>query len=219
MMDPVESITANYSGMAVLHRLKFAVDKASSTDVKMTAGRALLTALKSSSCVEMYKQQCDFFGSKLGPEFILDAAWVEENERKNQRLENTLESQLHTTKSEKGKENIRIAHLNYGDFMYSQGNLEEAVKQYNRMRDCCTTVEQMAEMYLRITIAHLDMGQYSYAATNLGRGESAGSSDPVMQSSFRILGGRTLQRTPRSQLCALWIACSSRQGCWIPKAP
>ena len=63
-----------------------------------------------------------------------------------------LEGELNHNKSNLVKESIRQGYNELGQYHYSRGDLNQAMKFYVRTRDYCTSNRHMAEMCVRLSV-------------------------------------------------------------------
>ena len=58
------------------------------------------------------------------------------------------------------KESIRQGYNELGQYHYSRGDLNQAMKFYVRTRDYCTSNRHMAEMCVRVIQVSVDLNNY-----------------------------------------------------------
>jgi COP9 signalosome complex subunit 1 len=80
------------------------------------------------------------------PAVPIDQDWVNQVQRENKLLSDTLESELKAAKSNLVKEEIRMCHMKLGDYFYKKGDLPSAMKNYVRTRDYCMTSQNVLDM-------------------------------------------------------------------------
>ena len=84
--------------------------------------------------------------SKGQPAVPIDQDWVNQVQRENKSLADSLENALKAAKANLSKEDIRMCHIRLGDYFYNKGDLPSAMKNYVRTRDYCMTSQNVLDM-------------------------------------------------------------------------
>lgn len=66
-----------------------------------------------------------------------------------------------------------MGYNDFGDFYYAHGQLGEALKNYVRTRDYCTTAKHIIHMCLNVILASIEMGQFTHVLSYVTKAEQA----------------------------------------------
>ncbi|KAL9543316.1 hypothetical protein MBANPS3_008170 [Mucor bainieri] len=103
----------------------------------------------------------------------IDQDWVNQKQRENKSLADSLENELKVAKANLAKEDIRMCHIKLGDYFYNKGDLPSAMKNYVRTRDYCMTSQDVLDMCFHTIKVYLDDCNYSHVVqTYISRAES-----------------------------------------------
>ncbi|GJD11695.1 COP9 signalosome complex subunit 1 [Galdieria sulphuraria] len=135
---------------------------------------ALLLALDETKAetrdVQLYKRLLEKL-KETGQVSILQDEWettvVREDSKEVERLETELQRYRHNMI----KDSIRMAYGDLGDFQYSKGNLEEALRNYLKMRDYCVSSQQITDMCLKIIQCAIILGNFSVVESYVQKAE------------------------------------------------
>lgn len=95
--------------------------------------------------------------SKGQPPVSIDQDWINQVQRENKALLDSLESELKAAKGSLNKEEIRRCHIKLGDYYYKKGDLPSAMKNYVRTRDYCMTSQNVLDMcFNTIKVNHVN---------------------------------------------------------------
>ena len=98
--------------------------------------------------------------------------WLSSTEQKVSTKYDFIDKSLSDAKGTTVKESIRLAYVELANFLYSRGNLNEAVENFLRTQDYCTMSKHACEMCLSVINAYIDMGNFRYVNTYIAKGES-----------------------------------------------
>ncbi|KAI8368221.1 26S proteasome subunit RPN7-domain-containing protein [Radiomyces spectabilis] len=101
-----------------------------------------------------------------------DQQWIAQIENENKPLLEQLEAELKHHKSNLSKENIRLTHVKLGDYYYNIGDYANALKNYVRTRDYCTTSQHLLDMCLNAIKVNITDGHFSHVQTYVARAEA-----------------------------------------------
>ncbi len=79
----------------------------------------------------------------MGPTF--PPTWYDETSKQAEQIQKKLEADLAAGKANVVKEVIRSGYMELGDFFYRRGDLIQAMKNYLRSRDYCSSPRNIAE--------------------------------------------------------------------------
>ncbi|GJQ15171.1 hypothetical protein GpartN1_g6962.t1 [Galdieria partita] len=136
---------------------------------------ALLLALAETKAetrdVELYKRLLERLKEVGQVHIPLESEWetsvVKEDSKEVERLETELQRYRHNMI----KDSIRMAYGDLGDFQYSKGNLEEALRNYLKMRDYCVSSQQITDMCLKIIQCAIILGNFSLVESYVQKAE------------------------------------------------
>ena len=179
----LESIVSSYAPAAAVRRLLFISERAESESLVLDALRHAADLLKKGDNTGAYATVVERIGGRLGPEYELDQAWVEETDRRAAKRQEILDAELNGYKTNMIKESIRMGHNDLGDFHRERGDLQTAFKCYVRTRDYCTTPRHVIQMCLNVVRVGVESENYAhvgnYASKALSLPDASVAADPA----------------------------------------
>ncbi|WFD01183.1 hypothetical protein MYAM1_003944 [Malassezia yamatoensis] len=130
-------------------------------------------ALKAAKVIQEHTQAVDLYQSAMqlanAPK---DDQWLQHAQSKIKREHEKLIGELRMYQNNVISESIRMAYQDLGDHYRQAGKFEEALLQYEHMREYCTTNEHALEMYIRAMQAAYDLQQYATVLAYVDKAES-----------------------------------------------
>mmetsp|Transcript_18915 Transcript_18915/g.49627 ORF Transcript_18915/g.49627 Transcript_18915/m.49627 type:complete len:475 (-) Transcript_18915:524-1948(-) len=161
----LEGYIIRYSGHTKIARLQLIAQTCPALQVE--AYQLLMRELRTGLNVELYSK----LAGELGPQFDTSPGWAEETDRKARQTQERLEGELNQNKSNLVKESIRQGYNELGQYHYSRGDLNQAMKFYVRTRDYCTSNRHMAEMCVRVIQVSVDLNNYVQVSNHVSKAE------------------------------------------------
>jgi len=138
----------------------------------------------------LYKTISDLLTEKLGQSYVVDLSWIDSANKKAEQTYERLELELTNAKTQLIKDDTRNAHSKLGDFHYSRGDLNAALKSYVRMRDYCTTSNHILQMCLNTIKVSIELSNYSHVVNYVAKAEQTPDlKDKVIISKLKIASG------------------------------
>lgn len=100
-----------------------------------------------------------------------DSGWIQSVDARNAAEREKLELEMRNYQNNLIKESIRMAHRDLGDHFKGTGDLQEALKAYNKTRDYCSTTEHVVEMCLNVIEVSLRLENWANVLTFVGKAE------------------------------------------------
>ncbi|RKP22424.1 26S proteasome subunit RPN7-domain-containing protein [Syncephalis pseudoplumigaleata] len=162
-------------GHVKIERLVFIAERCSSLQVE--AYRLALAEIKANTLnAKRYKQLILKLNAALESHgqspMEFDAQWVEQTETKVKRRYDELEADLKGFRSNLIKESIRIGLHELADHHYAYGDLNNALRNYSRAREYCSTAAQTIENCLSIVRISHEMNNMSQVASQVIKAQS-----------------------------------------------
>jgi len=184
----LDTYVQNYSGHTKVIRLVFISERC--PPIQGEALRLAIQELKKSVNTVSYKETSDKAADILGSSFRADQSWIDSVDKKSQQQLERLELELNNHKTNLQKEAIRQGHMDLGDFHYSRGDLNSALKCYVRTRDYCTTTSHILSMCLAVIKVAIEMSNYSHVANYVTKAEQTPDlSDASIHAKLRAAAG------------------------------
>ncbi|KAG6807965.1 hypothetical protein H0H93_000770, partial [Arthromyces matolae] len=99
--------------------------------------------------------------------------WAEETNAKNNTDRTKLEVELKTYTHNMIKESVRMAHRDLGLYYRSVGEYSTALKHFAKMREFCTTSQQILDMCLSVLEVLLEQRHYSHIPNYVFKADAA----------------------------------------------
>ncbi|THU55096.1 hypothetical protein C4D60_Mb11t02970 [Musa balbisiana] len=101
------------------------------------------------------------------------------------------------------KESIRMGFNDLADFFYDHGQLGDALKNYVRTRDYCTTSKHLIHMCLSVILVSIELGQFMHVSNYVSKAEQTPEQlDLVTHSKLRCAAGLAYLETKKYKLAA-----------------
>ena len=181
----IEAYASRYSGFNKLQRLLF-IARMSSVPTKLETYKVLIEECRKGSNTIMYATACQGIASLEDNVVVCDNDWIQNTNQKSKMKLDQLESDLANAKSAMIKETIRICYMELADFYYQRGSLQEAMKNYTKARDHCSTARLGVELCLHIISVANDMGSIRHMTSHLTKAESTETNDPITKSKMKV---------------------------------
>jgi len=198
--DPfdVEAVASNYSSHAKVDHLLYIAKASKDKDLRAEALRqALEEAKQAGNLAHVRAIASAGYGEP-------DAEWETAAEAQAQQHQQKLEADLATSKSNMVKESVRMAHRDLGDFFYKIGDLQNAFKSYVRMRDYCSTPEQIIAMCLAVIKVGFEINNLVHVSNYVQKAEQVPdvAEDAVVTSKLRSAAGLSMLKTKKYKAAA-----------------
>lgn len=162
----LSAIAASYSSHARTDRLIFVAETSQDRSVQLEAVRLALQDVKAAVNLEAFKKLV-----ALGATSEADEEWAAAATQKVASRQAKLEADLAESKAGMIKESIRMAHKDIADFFYAIGDLQSAFRSYVRMRDHCSTPNQILAMCLAIIKVAFEVGNHVHVNNYVKKAE------------------------------------------------
>lgn len=170
---------------------------------------ALLLALNETKAetrdVELYRRLVEKLRETGETNIPLEEEWETTVLREDAKEVERLETELQRYRHNMIKDSIRMAYGDLGDFLYSKGNLEEALRNYLKMRDYCVSAQQITDMCLKVIQCAIMLGSFSLVESYVQKAEQIPevSNDEVGSTSvvYFALMGIGLENASKVALC------------------
>jgi len=161
----------DYTGHTKIFRLLFIAERCKKFQTE--AYKAAISALKQTQNTAIYRRVFESIGDSvsLGPPFTVDQPWADSVDKKAQQQLDRLEHELETAKTSLIKESIRMGNIELGNFHYSRGDMNSALRCYVRARDYCTTGEHIIEMCMNVIKVSIEMGNFAHVLNYVSKAE------------------------------------------------
>ncbi|KAI8050865.1 26S proteasome subunit RPN7-domain-containing protein [Syncephalis plumigaleata] len=171
----LENYAENYQGHVKIERLVFIAERC--PNLQVDAYRLALAEIKANTLdAKRYKQLIVKLNAALESHgqapMEFDAQWVEQTETKVKRRFDELEADLKGYRSNLIKESIRIGLHELADHHYAYGDLTNALKNYSRAREYCSTAAQTIENCLSIIRISHEINNMSHIASQVSKAQS-----------------------------------------------
>jgi len=182
----------NYTGHTKIARLIFIAEHCKALEID--AFKAAIDELKQTMNTPLYKGVVEKVGERFG--IPLDAQWIDSTDKKATAQQERLELELNGYKTNLIKESIRMGHNDLGDFHYSRGDLNAALKCYVRTRDYCTTSKHIIQMCLNVIKVSIELGNYAHVVNYVAKAEQTPDlTDKVVVAKLKVCAGMANPRT------------------------
>eukprot|EP00871_Galdieria_phlegrea_P004637 jgi/Galph1/5174/GphlegSOOS_G3851.1 len=166
----LENYASRYSGRGKILRLQHIA--LHSNDLRQEALTLALAETKNTTRdVELYKKLYEQIKESGETTIAEDKEWetavLQEDSKEIERLEAELQRYRHNMI----KDSIRMAYRDLGDFQYSRGNLEEALKNYLKMRDYCMNAQQITDMCLKVIQCAIELKNFALVESYVQKAE------------------------------------------------
>lgn len=169
--------SAPYKGLTRLHRLTYLAQHC--PELRLPCSTAALNLIKESTgnTAEYHAlltiRNTNPNGSLLpaSDRMEADSGWIQSTDARNAAEREKLELEMRNYQNNLIKESIRMAHRDLGDHFKAAGDLQEALKAYNKTRDYGSTTEHVVEMCLNVIEVSLRLGNWANVQTFVGKAE------------------------------------------------
>ncbi|KAL5058454.1 hypothetical protein RYX36_030058 [Vicia faba] len=168
----IEAYASLYSGRTKISRLLFiAKHCGENLTLQLDALRMAFDVIKQGEDTSLMREVVNRINGRLGPDYAVDGAWYATIDRKAELKKEKLETELNSFRTNLIKESIRMGYNDFGDFYYAHGQLTEAVKNYVRTRDYCTTFKHCIQTCMSAILVSIEMGQFTHINTYISKAE------------------------------------------------
>ncbi|KAH7883123.1 26S proteasome subunit RPN7-domain-containing protein [Phlebopus sp. FC_14] len=109
----------------------------------------------------------------IGDLTLLDTHWMEQVTRRNVAERTKLEVELKTYTNNMIKESIRMGHRDLGDFYRATGDYSQALKNYTKSREFCSTSQHVLDMCLSVLELVIEQRNYPHISSYIFKAEGA----------------------------------------------
>lgn len=195
-----------YTGHTYIARLIFIAgkDENLSTPALMKAAAAIKASTKNT---KQYKEVMEKLGdaSMDGP----DTTWIADTDKQAEATQSSLELQLNHELTNQNHAAAREVSNRIGDFYYSRGEHDTALKYYLKARDLNPQNEDMVQMCMNVVKTTLEMGKFNHVLSYVGKAENH-RPDPEQLSHLSCAAGLALlDRGSYSGAASKFLAVSS----------
>jgi COP9 signalosome complex subunit 1 len=163
----LQKYISQYRGHTKIKRLLFIADN--SEKHRAEAIELAIQELKNGINTNLYKEVVERYGKELN--IYLDTTWLNDTEQQAQKTLEKLEIQLNTARNNMMKEATRTGSNEIGDFYFRRGDFQNALKNYLRSRDYCTSSRHVVEMCLNVIRVSIEMGNYALVQQYVSKAE------------------------------------------------
>ncbi|RAL46235.1 hypothetical protein DM860_016668 [Cuscuta australis] len=167
----VEAYASLYSGRTKIMRLLFVADRCNNATMQLDALRMAYEEIKKGENTQLFREVVQRINGRLGPNYGMDTAWAYAVDHRAEQRKDRLENELNAYRTNLIKESIRMGYNDLGDFYYAHGQLGDALKNYVRTRDYCTTSKHIIHMCLNAILVSIEMGQFSHVLSYVTKAE------------------------------------------------
>ncbi|CAL9068057.1 COP9 signalosome complex subunit 1-like [Musa acuminata AAA Group] len=202
LMD-VEAYAALYTGRTKVARLLFIAERCGNEAMQLEALRMAHDEIKKGEDSHLHREVTAKIGGRLGPRYALDQSWADTVDRRAEVRKEKLENELNGYKTNLIKESIRMGYNDLADFFYDHGQLGDALKNYVRTRDYCTTSKHLIHMCLSVILVSIELGQFMHVSNYASKAEQTPEQlDLVTHSKLRCAAGLAYLETKKYKLAA-----------------
>eukprot|EP01122_Echinamoeba_exundans_P003112 TRINITY_DN13265_c0_g1_i1.p1 TRINITY_DN13265_c0_g1~~TRINITY_DN13265_c0_g1_i1.p1 ORF type:complete len:464 (-),score=128.40 TRINITY_DN13265_c0_g1_i1:77-1264(-) len=143
--------------------------------------------LKKGSNTITYRKLFEKIGDELGSGYGFDQHWADSQDMKSQQTLERLEMELNGHKTNLIKESIRTGHSELGDFYFSRGDLNAALRSYLRLRDYCSTSAHIVDMCMNVITVSIHMHNFAHVINYVSKAEQTPElNDQVIINKLRV---------------------------------
>ncbi|KAM7260798.1 hypothetical protein ACFE04_026273 [Oxalis oulophora] len=201
----IEAYAALYSGRTKIVRLLFIANRCGEKypSMQLEALRMAYDEIKRGENTFMYREVVSKIGGRLGPAYVMDAAWSDMIDKRADQKKDKLDNELNAYRTNLIKESIRMGYNDFGDFYYAHGLLGEALKSYIRTRDYCTTSKHVLHMCMYIILTSIEMGQFTHVISYISKAEQTPEAlEPLAASKLSCAAGLAHLEAKKYKLAA-----------------
>ncbi|XP_059634118.1 COP9 signalosome complex subunit 1-like [Cornus florida] len=199
----VEAYAGLYSGRTKIARLLYIADRCDNVSMQLEALRLAFDLIKKGEDTHLFGEVVQKIDGRLGPNYGPDPAWTESVDHRAEQRREKLENELNAYKTNLIKESIRMGFNDLGDFYYAHGVLPDALRNYIRTRDYCTTSKHIINMCLNATLVSIEMGQFAHVINYVNKAEqNPDALDPVTIAKLRSSAGLAHLEAKKYKLAA-----------------
>ncbi|ESO84218.1 hypothetical protein LOTGIDRAFT_184282 [Lottia gigantea] len=232
----LEQYSAQYTGLAKLHRLMFVADHCPSLRVealRMALSYSMTTYNANLYQVIHQKTQEAITASSVLPDAVagailntpaLDTQWIETTAKKAALKLEKLDTDLKNYKSNSIKESIRRGHDDLGDHYLDCGDLSNALKCYSRARDYCTNPKHVVNMCLNVIKVSVYLQNWSHVQSYVNKAEATPEATEhgknggqAIQTKLKCAAGLADLATCKYKSAAKYFLQSSFDHCDFPE--
>ncbi|KAI9591943.1 26S proteasome subunit RPN7-domain-containing protein [Syncephalis fuscata] len=171
----LENYAENYQGAVKIERLVFIAEHCPS--LQTDAYRLALAEIKTNTLnTKRYRLLVPKLNAALEahgqPLVEVDTQWIEQTESKVKRRFDELQADLKSYQSNLIKDSIRIGLHELADHQCSYGDLANALKNYLRAREYCSTAAQAVDNCLAVIRISHEINNMSHAASQITKAQS-----------------------------------------------
>ncbi|XP_077248564.1 COP9 signalosome complex subunit 1 [Tasmannia lanceolata] len=202
LMD-VEAYAGLYIGRTKIRRLIFIADHCGNQGMQLEALRMAYEEIKKGENSQLFREVVDKIGGRLGPSYMMDQSWADSVDRRAEQRKEKLENELNGYRTNLIKESIRMGYNDFGEFYYAHGSLGDALKNYTRTRDYCTTSKHLIQMCLNVILVSIEMGQFIHVTNYVSKAEQTPEVlDSITVAKLRCAAGLALLESKKYKLAA-----------------
>nr|CAB3250794.1 COP9 signalosome complex subunit 1 [Phallusia mammillata] len=181
----LDAYASGYKGIMKIERLLFVAAHAPS--LKVEALRMALQFVRNSLNVALYEEVHKKLNeairsSSVLPDAVagliqspsLDTQWMDHTTKHATTILEKLDINLKNCKSNSIKESIRRGFDELGSHYLSMGDLNNALKNYSRAREYCTSPKHIVSMCLNVIKVCVYLGNWSHVLTYVNKAEATG---------------------------------------------
>jgi len=176
-----DGILSQYTGNAILDRLLCIAESTSSVDVAREALQKTKSVLervdefsKPVTLNEVAYERARALARELHINDVeFKREWLEDNSKRARAELEKLDSELSDLLAERVNENLRMQFVELGDHYYDRGDLKNAVANYMRTRDYCSTPKHIVSTCLNVMAVSLEMKNFAHVNIHATKAHNA----------------------------------------------
>ncbi|KAI0088210.1 G protein pathway suppressor 1 [Irpex rosettiformis] len=178
----LEAYISSYNGRTIVDRLSWIIQQCptlapQALQIAMVHVPRLRDPNIATMLLHAYEQAVASGVQENMPSFVelskVDQTWIDELNRRNSEDRVKLEVELKTYSSNMIKESIRMAHRDLGEFFRATGDYQSALKQYQKLRDVCTTSQHVLDMCLSVLELLIESRNFNIITSYVYKAEPA----------------------------------------------
>lgn len=174
----LEAYASGYQGFMRIKRLLFIAEHA--PPLRIDAYRMALGFVKKTLNVAQYQYVHEKLVESLrqanmpSDGVVLDVSWIEQTTKHAETLLEKLDADLKNFKSNAIKESIRRGFDDLGSHYLNMGDLSNALKNYSRVRDYCSSPKNIVNMCVNVIKVCVYLGNWSHVLSYVSKADSSG---------------------------------------------
>jgi len=146
--------------------------------------------LKNSKNTNLYRRLFEKIGD-LGDGYHFDPNWADSMDKRAQANLDRLEGDLQNYRTNVLRPKIRLALNELGEFHYSRGDFNIALRNYVRTQDYCTSQEHIIELCLNVINVSIEMGNFAHVLNYVTKAEQSPEveNNKIVSAKLKVVAG------------------------------